>query len=90
VTILSMAFRNGNGQSFCQTRWLSAFGTNVPDWFLIFFLQLFLGRYSISTTQIADDLKKYNGYIPGYRPGKPMRIFGIYVDPTNGCRAPYS
>jgi preprotein translocase subunit SecY len=26
-------------------------------------------------TQIADDLKKYNGYIPGYRPGKPTADF---------------
>jgi preprotein translocase subunit SecY len=43
-----------------------------------FLLQLFLGRHAVSTDQIADDLKKYGGYIPGVRPGKPTADFLDY------------
>ena len=42
---------------------------------LIFFFSYFWVAIQFQPTQIADDLKKYNGYIPGYRPGKPTADF---------------
>src|SRR5260370_2978350 len=42
---------------------------------LIFFFSFFWVAIQFQPTQIADDLKKYNGYIPGYQPGKPTADF---------------
>jgi preprotein translocase subunit SecY len=42
---------------------------------LIFFFSYFWVAIQFQPTQIADDLKKYNGYIPGVRPGKPTADF---------------
>jgi len=40
--------------------------------------QLLLGvRHVQAPIQIADDLKKYGGYIPGVRPGEPTPSFLI-------------
>jgi preprotein translocase subunit SecY len=42
---------------------------------LIFFFSYFWVAIQFQPTQIADDLKKNNGYIPGQRPGKPTADF---------------
>src|SRR2546423_8641186 len=38
---------------------------------MIFFFSYFWVATQFQPSQIADDLKKYGGYIPGGRPGKP-------------------
>ena len=50
-------------------------------WFLalegtmILFFSYFWVATQFNEVQIADDLKKYGGYIPGVRPGAPTRDF---------------
>ncbi len=42
---------------------------------MIFFFSYFWVATQFQPQQIADDLKKYGGYIPGVRPGKPTAEF---------------
>ncbi len=42
---------------------------------MIFFFSYFWVAIMFQPAQIADDLKKYGGYIPGVRPGKPTADF---------------
>src|SRR6266571_3016082 len=42
---------------------------------MIFFFSYFWVATQFHPAQIADDLKKYGGYIPGVRPGKPTAEF---------------
>ena len=42
---------------------------------LIFFFSYFWVATMFQPAQIADDLKKNGGYIPGHRPGKRLQIF---------------
>src|SRR5436853_6751839 len=42
---------------------------------MIFFFSYFWVATQFQPAQIADDLKKYGGYIPGVRPGKPTSEF---------------
>jgi preprotein translocase subunit SecY len=42
---------------------------------MIFFFSYFWVATTFQPGQIADDLKKYGGYIPGVRPGKPTADF---------------
>lgn len=42
---------------------------------MIFFFSYFWVATQFQPQQIADDLKKYGGYIPGIRPGKPTADF---------------
>ncbi|MGA3169745.1 MAG: preprotein translocase subunit SecY [Chthoniobacteraceae bacterium] len=42
---------------------------------MIFFFSYFWVAITFQPAQIADDLKKYGGYIPGVRPGKPTADF---------------
>ena len=42
---------------------------------MIFFFSYFWVATMFQPSQIADDLKKYGGYIPGVRPGKPTADF---------------
>lgn len=42
---------------------------------MIFFFSYFWVAMQFQPAQIADDLKKSGGYIPGYRPGKPTADF---------------
>ena len=46
---------------------------------MIFFFSYFWVATQFQPAQIADDLKKYGGYIPGVRPGKPT---ADYLDHT--------
>jgi len=47
----------------------------VVDAILIFFFSYFWVATMFQPTQIAEDLKKNGGYIPGVRPGKPTADF---------------
>jgi len=42
---------------------------------MIFFFSYFWVATQFQPVQIADDLKKYGGFIPGIRPGKPTADF---------------
>jgi len=42
---------------------------------MIFFFSYFWVATQFQPAQIADDLKKYGGYVPGVRPGKPTADF---------------
>jgi preprotein translocase subunit SecY len=42
---------------------------------MIFFFSYFWVATVFNPIQIADDLKKHNGYVPGVRPGKPTADF---------------
>ena len=46
---------------------------------LIFFFSYFWVSVMFKPIQIADDLKKYGGYIPGVRPGAPTAAFLDFV-----------
>src|SRR3979411_1902065 len=46
---------------------------------VFFFLSCFGVATQFQPSQIADDLKKYGGYIPGVRPGKPTADFLDYT-----------
>jgi preprotein translocase subunit SecY len=51
----------------------------VLDATLIFFFSYFWVATMFQPTQIAEDLKKNGGYIPGVRPGKPTADFLDYT-----------
>lgn len=74
-TIASMAFPNsrtaqGIANALSQGGWhYLFFGA------MIFFFSYFWVATQFQPTQIAEDLKKYGGYIPGVRPGKPTAEF---------------
>jgi preprotein translocase subunit SecY len=74
-SILSMMFHNSewavNLSNALAVGWLHYTITGV----LIFFFSYFWVAIQFQPAQIADDLKKYNGYIPGVRPGKPTADF---------------
>src|SRR5439155_22991104 len=75
VAIVSYAFKN----SPTANRIAAALSTGWPHYValgaMIFFFSYFWVATQFQPTQIADDLKKYGGYIPGGRPGKPTAEF---------------
>ena len=78
-TILNMAFP---GVKWAQELtnlltygWLHYFLYAV----MIFFFSYFWVATQFQPVQIADDLKKYGGFIPGVRPGKPTADFLDYT-----------
>lgn len=78
-TIINMAFP---GQ-----RWAAEFSNLLATGWLhyvlfgamIFFFSYFWVATQFQPVQIADDLKKYGGFIPGVRPGKPTADFLDYT-----------
>ncbi|HEY2614635.1 MAG TPA: preprotein translocase subunit SecY [Chthoniobacterales bacterium] len=62
---------------------VSALNTGWPHYLvlaaMIFFFSYFWVATQFQPAQIADDLKKYGGYIPGVRPGKPTAEFLDYT-----------
>jgi preprotein translocase subunit SecY len=74
-TIVTMAFRDSS--------WAQKLASNLQSGWLhyllyggmIFFFSYFWVATQFQPQQIADDLKKYGGYIPGVRPGKPTADF---------------
>jgi len=51
----------------------------ILNGFLILFFSYFWVSVMFKPIQIADDLKKYGGYIPGVRPGHPTAQFLDFV-----------
>src|SRR5207247_2722607 len=75
ATIVSYDFKN----SPTANRIAAALSTGWPHYValaaMIFFFSYFWVATQFQPTQIADDLKKYGGYVPGVRPGKPTADF---------------
>ncbi len=75
TTIVTMMFKdNSTAQTLAANAhrgWLhyTVYGL------MIFFFSYFWVATQFQPSQIADDLKKYGGYIPGVRPGKPTADF---------------
>ena len=51
----------------------------IGNAFLILFFSYFWVSVMFKPIQIADDLKKYGGYIPGVRPGEPTAQFLDFI-----------
>jgi preprotein translocase subunit SecY len=75
ATIVQYGFRN----SPTAGKIASALSNGWPHYValaaMIFFFSYFWVATQFQPAQIADDLKKYGGYIPGVRPGKPTADF---------------
>ncbi len=75
TTIVGFAFKN----SPTAAKIASALSNGWPHYVvlagMIFFFSYFWVATQFQPSQIADDLKKYGGYIPGVRPGKPTSEF---------------
>src|SRR5213079_1029819 len=75
TTIVGFAFKN----SPTAAKIASALSNGWPHYVvlagMIFFFSYFWVATQFQPSQIADDLKKYGGYIPGVRPGKPTADF---------------
>ena len=74
-TIVSMAFRNSPTARQVSEMLSSGWLHYVVLAGMIFFFSYFWVATQFQPSQIADDLKKYGGYIPGVRPGKPTADF---------------
>ena len=74
-TIATMAFKNNqtavNIAHMMTQGWLHYLLYGV----MIFFFSYFWVATQFQPQQIAEDLKKYGGYVPGVRPGKPTADF---------------
>ncbi|OAM90137.1 preprotein translocase subunit SecY [Termitidicoccus mucosus] len=71
-----------------QWPWMVEFAHNLlrGNWiyygimsFLILFFSYFWVSVMFKPIQIADDLKKYGGYVPGVRPGEPTAKFLDFI-----------
>ncbi len=75
TTIVGFLFKN----SSTAKQITDLMSTGWPHYVLlaamIFFFSYFWVATQFQPAQIADDLKKYGGYIPGVRPGKPTSDF---------------
>lgn len=64
---------------FAQTLLRGSSWYYILDAVLILFFSYFWVSVMFKPIQIADDLKKYGGYIPGVRPGEPTAQFLDFV-----------
>ncbi|CAN5813431.1 preprotein translocase subunit SecY [soil metagenome] len=75
TTIVGMAFPNSRTAREIADALSHGWPHYVVIAMLIFFFSYFWVATQFQPSQIADDLKKYGGYIPGVRPGKPTAEF---------------
>jgi preprotein translocase subunit SecY len=74
--------------AYMNWKWMMDFSSNLlrGNWVyyagyatLILFFSYFWVSVMFKPIQIADDLKKYGGYIPGVRPGEPTASFLDFI-----------
>jgi len=70
-----LPFRIEFSQNLAPGRWFYYVG----DALLILFFSYFWVSVMFKPIQIADDLKKYGGYVPGVRPGEPTAQFLDFI-----------
>src|SRR3954469_5650329 len=75
TTIVGMAFQNSRMARQIADAMSHGWPHYVVLALMIFFFSYFWVATQFQPAQIADDLKKYGGYIPGVRPGKPTSDF---------------
>lgn len=78
-TILNMAFPDSRGAQELANLLANGWLHYVLFGAMIFFFSYFWVATQFQPVQIADDLKKYGGFIPGVRPGKPTADFLDYT-----------
>ena len=79
TTIVTMAFHNSRTARTISDALSHGWPHYVVLALMIFFFSYFWVATQFQPSQIADDLKKYGGYIPGVRPGKPTSEFLDYT-----------
>ena len=75
TTIVGMAFQNSRVARQISDALAHGWPHYLVLALMIFFFSYFWVATQFQPSQIADDLKKYGGYIPGVRPGKPTADF---------------
>src|SRR5450432_1472353 len=75
TTIVGLAFKNSRTAKMIADNLSNGWLHYVFLAGMIFFFSYFWVATQFQPSQIADDLKKYGGYIPGVRPGKPTADF---------------
>ena len=75
TTIVGMAFQNSRIARQISDALAHGWAHYLVLALMIFFFSYFWVATQFQPSQIADDLKKYGGYIPGVRPGKPTSEF---------------
>ena len=74
------------GSTSKVANWISVYIVNQGNWFhnvlyfalIIFFTYFYVG-ITFNPTERADELKKYGGFIPGIRPGRPTAEYLQFV-----------
>jgi preprotein translocase subunit SecY len=76
----------GNNTTGWFARFLANNLTNPSNWvnisiyfLLIIFFAYFYVSITFNPTQVADDMKKYGGFVQGVRPGKPTASYFDYI-----------
>jgi preprotein translocase subunit SecY len=75
ATIVNLAFKNSRTAKIIADSLSNGWMHYAMLAAMIFFFSYFWVATQFQPSQIADDLKKYGGYIPGVRPGKPTADF---------------
>ena len=78
-TIINMIFRNSPTAQSLAANLASGWMHYTLYAIMIFFFSYFWVAMMFQPNQIAEDLKKNGGYIPGVRPGKPTAEFLDYT-----------
>ncbi|MDP2873860.1 MAG: SecY family transport protein, partial [bacterium] len=63
---------------------VNAFDPNALSYILIYFLMVvaftyFYTAFSFNPEKVAEDIKKYGGFIPGIRPGRPTADYLNFI-----------
>ncbi|GAA4390488.1 preprotein translocase subunit SecY [Tsukamurella soli] len=84
-TLLVQLLSNGNQVSGWQ-QWIQTYLGNAGNWvhvlvyfLLIVFFTYFYVAITFDPEERADEMKKFGGFIPGIRPGKPTADYLSYV-----------
>src|SRR3954471_257967 len=66
--------------------WIQNYLANPTNWiyittyfFLIIFFTYFYVSITFNPTEVADNMKKYGGFVPGIRPGKPTADYLDFI-----------
>ena len=86
LLFLPTLFVQLTGSQASWAQWVQQnFGTGTGTWYLLtyFLLVIFFAYFYVSITfnptDVADNMKKYGGFIPGIRAGKPTAEYLDYV-----------
>ena len=85
-TLLAQFNRKADGSSAGWVQWIDANFAGGDTWeyaltyiLLILFFTFFYVSITFNPTEVADNMKKYGGFIPGIRAGRPTAEYLQYV-----------